>query len=170
MTAPSDIPASEAGLAFHEHDHTACASSALSAAETLCAERGKRLTPVRRRVLELLCESHVAMGAYDLLERLAVDGLGSKPPVVYRALDFLMAEGLVHRIERLNAYVACHHATTPHTPLLMVCRECRAVSEGSAEVPQAALTAAAEALGFQLERQIIEAEGLCPNCQEAMPE
>ncbi|MEL6691127.1 MAG: transcriptional repressor, partial [Pseudomonadota bacterium] len=91
---------------FEPHDHGACISDALAAADAQCAERNVRLTPVRRRVLEILLEEHHALGAYDVLDRLRDEGLGSQPPVAYRALEFLVKEGLAHRIERLNAFVA----------------------------------------------------------------
>ena len=85
-------------LAFAKHDHDACQSDAMGRAEALIAARGLRLTPVRRRVLEILLESHKAMGAYDMLGRLAAEGFGHQPPVAYRALDFLEEQGLAHRI------------------------------------------------------------------------
>ena len=98
-----------AALAFSTHDHDDCAEGVLTRVERLLDGRGVRLTPVRRRTREILLEAHRAMGAYEVLERLAADGFGKQPPVVYRALDFLVEQGLVHRIRRLNAFAACMH-------------------------------------------------------------
>ena len=89
---------------FDPHDHDHCIADALSAAEDACARRKLNLTPVRRRVLEILLQQHKAMGAYDILARLESEGLGSQPPVAYRALDFLVSNGFAHKIEGLNAY------------------------------------------------------------------
>lgn len=150
---------------FAPHDHRACVSSALAAAEAACAARGARLTPLRRRSLEILLESHKALGAYELLERLAAEGLGDKPPVAYRALNFLTEQGFAHRIERLNAYVACAHpeAGEGHGAAFLICRDCGRVAEAlAAEAPLAADAAGA---GFAVEDAVVEARGLCPACQ-----
>ncbi|WP_375255799.1 transcriptional repressor [Yoonia sp.] len=149
-------------LGFSRHDHTSCVSAALVAAEAACASRNLQLTPIRRRVLEILLESHAAMGAYDVLARLDAEGLGSKPPVAYRALSFLVDNGFVHRIERLNAFIACAHPGAHHDPAFMICRGCGTVAEAQAT---AAMTQPAALSGFQVEQTVIEAEGLCPACQ-----
>jgi Fur family zinc uptake transcriptional regulator len=99
----------DTALAFAEHDHRHCRQALLEELVRTARARGLRLTPVRVRVLEILSEAHRAMGAYEILERLAAEGLGAQPPVAYRALDFLIAAGFVHKVERLNAYVACCH-------------------------------------------------------------
>ena len=150
-------------LGFDSHDHTRCVRSALKAAEAACQERAVQLTPVRRRVLEILLESHAAMGAYDVLARLDGEGLGSKPPVAYRALGFLVEQGFVHRIERLNAFIACVHPGATHEPAFMICRSCGTVAEAQAN---AAMDQTAAQSGFRLEQTMIEAEGLCPSCQK----
>ena len=154
-------------LAFAEHDHGHCRTDALARAEALAAERGVRLTPVRRRVLEILLEAHKAMGAYDVLTRLAADGFGNQPPVVYRALEFLEEQGFAHRIRRLNAFTACMHPGEAHAPAFLICRVCETVAEAPAAPVMAALTQAAAQSGFVLERANIEALGLCPGCQVA---
>jgi len=128
---------------------------------------GLRLTPVRRRALEILLENHRAMGAYDVLKRLATDGFGDQPPVAYRALDFLVQHGLAHRIRRLNAYTACMHPETDHAPVFMICRECNAVAEALAQDVRVAVRAVADAARFAVERVNVEVLGLCPACQEA---
>ena len=91
----------------HAHDHKHCVEDALAAAERLCAAKDLRFTPLRRRVLELVWSSHKPVGAYALLDKLRNEDLGSAPPTVYRALDFLIENGLIHRIERMNAFIGC---------------------------------------------------------------
>lgn len=154
-------------VGFRHHDHDECMVDAISAAESLCAVRKIQFTPVRRRVLELLLQEHRALGAYDILERLSKEGLGSQPPVAYRALDFLVKNGFVHKIERLNAFIACSHPGRTHAPAFMICRLCAAVAETQAAPAKGALGAAARAAGFRIERTVVEAEGLCPACQDA---
>ena len=150
-------------IGFGQHDHDICVSSAMENAETFCASNKLQFTPARRRVLEILLEEHRAMGAYDILAVLASEGLGSQPPVVYRALDFLTTHGFVHKIERLNAYLACNHPGDTHSPLFMICRDCGAIAE--ATMPTASLKDAAGKHGFRIENTVIEVEGLCPGCQ-----
>ena len=152
-------------LGFEKHDHAACVDTALAAAERRCADEGLRLTPVRRKVLELLLQQHRALGAYAILDQLREAGFGSQPPVAYRALDFLTAHGFAHKIERLNAFVACAHPGDNHSPAFMICRVCDAVAEAHSTPAKGALGAAAKAAGFRIERTVVEAEGICPACQ-----
>jgi Fur family zinc uptake transcriptional regulator len=148
---------------FSLHDHDGCIAKGMQAAEVLCAAKGLQLTPVRRRTLEILLQAHEAMGAYDVLARLSEDGFGDKPPVAYRALAFLQDHGFVHRIERLNAFVACARPGADHDPAFMICRSCGKVAES--ELSGSGLTASARESGFVIEQTVIEAEGLCPGCQ-----
>ena len=141
-------------------------SAALHAAETACKARGLQFTKVRRRVLEILAEAHNAMGAYDVLARLSHEGLGSQPPVAYRALTFLVDQGFAHRIERLNAFVACAHPGADHAPVFMICRACGKVAEAEADLG-GYLAAKAAQSGFRIEQTVVEAQGLCPDCQTA---
>lgn len=152
-------------LAFAVHDHAHCASDALARAEAICDAGGARLTPVRRRVLEILLEDHRALGAYDVLNRLAAEGFGNQPPVAYRALDFLVQQGLAHRIQRLNAFAACTHPGEDHAPAFLICRVCSSVAEAAAAPVRAALDLSAAAIGFRIERSTVEALGLCPKCR-----
>jgi Fur family transcriptional regulator, zinc uptake regulator len=154
-------------LAFAAHDHGHCQSDALTRAEALASQRGVRLTPVRRRVLEILLEEHKAMGAYDVLTRLAAEGFGNQPPVAYRALEFLEEQGFAHRIRRLNAFAACMHPGEDHAPAFLICHGCNMVAEAPAAPVMAALTTAAAQSGFVVERANIEALGLCPACAVA---
>ncbi|MEL6617638.1 MAG: transcriptional repressor [Pseudomonadota bacterium] len=157
----ADAPAP---LGFETHDHSLCVGQALAEAETQCAQHGLRLTPVRRKVLELLLQEHRALGAYAILDLLRDAGFGSQPPVAYRALDFLVEHGFAHKIERLNAFVACAHPGESHSPAFMICRSCDAVAEAQSTPGKGALGAAARAAGFQIEKAVVEAEGLCPAC------
>lgn len=153
-------------MGFTKHNHAVCVSTALAEAEQRCAREGLRLTPVRRKVLELLLEEHRALGAYAILDLLRDAGYGSQPPVAYRALDFLAEHGFVHKIERLNAFVACAHPGEEHSPAFMICRLCDAVAEAHSPPAKSALGAAARDAGFQIERTVVEAEGVCPSCAD----
>lgn len=166
MPDPLDCPGCTApDLAFAAHDHAHCTADALARAEALTAATGARLTPVRRRVLEILLEEHKALGAYDVLSRLAQDGFGNQPPVAYRALEFLVDQGLAHRIQRLNAFTACVHPGEDHAPAFLICRSCHTVAEAPATSARSALDGEAAKAGFLIERATIEALGLCPACR-----
>lgn len=154
-----------APLAFAPHDHSACEARVLDEALGRVAALGGRLTPVRRRTLEILLESHRAMGAYEVLDRLAAEGFGRQPPVAYRALDFLVDHGLAHRLQRLNAFAACLHPAHDHAPAFLICRACDALAEQPAAPVRAALADLAAKTGFVVERATIEAVGLCPACR-----
>jgi len=152
-------------MSFAPHDHDACRTAALEHARAVCAERGLRLTDTREAVLRILLESHRAISAYDILDRLATaDGRAPKPPVAYRALAFLTEHGFAHRIERLNAFVACARPGCAHDAGFMICRQCRKVAEVDAAGAAAALGAAGAAHRFAAETAVIEIEGLCPAC------
>lgn len=148
------------------HDHGSCVAHALAAAEAECRRRGARLTDVRRRVLELVWASHAPIGAYVVLDILGREGWSAAPPTVYRALDFLLAHGLVHRIERLNAFVGCSHPGAPHAGQFLLCTKCGAAAELVDAAVAQALAEAAGRMGFTVTGQTIEAEGLCPACRQ----
>lgn len=151
---------------FERHDHSGCAGSALAAADARAAAAGLRLTPVRRRALEILLEEHRALGAYDVLQRLADDGFGAQPPVAYRALDFLVEHGFAHRIEGLNAFAACMHSGQEHEPVFFICELCKVVAEAPANAVKVAISDAAADFGFKPGRAHVEVLGLCPACAE----
>ncbi len=148
------------------HDHAHCVSEALARAEHLCAGRGARLTVLRRRVLELVWQSHRPRGAYDMLEDLGEGGRPAAPLTVYRALDFLVGQGLVHRIESLNAYVGCAEPEAAHSGQFLVCDECGIALETNDDRVAAAILACAGSHGFQVARPTVEIHGRCPACQE----
>ena len=152
-------------VGFAKHNHASCIKDGMKTVDAHCAQSGLQLTPVRRRVLEILLEKHRALGAYEILDILRSEQLGSQPPVVYRALDFLTANGFVHKIERLNAFVACAHPHGTHAPAFFICLNCDSVAEAHTE--NADLSAIALEAGFKIERTVVEAEGLCPKCQAA---
>ncbi|GGA26227.1 transcriptional repressor [Neptunicoccus cionae] len=156
-------------VGFECHDHSHCISEALIAAETHCAEKGLRFTPARRKSLEILLQEHRALGAYEMLDRLRDAGFGSQPPVAYRALEFLVANGFAHKIEQLNAFIACAHPGASHTPAFMICRLCQSVAEAKSTPARGSLGDAARAAGFQIERAVVEAEGICPSCVKKDP-
>ena len=139
----------------------------MNRAESLAREHGVRLTAARQRALEILLERHVALGAYDILRRFEAEGLGSRPIIAYRALEFLREHGLVHRIEVLNAFVACTHPQDEHRPAFIVCRSCRTVNEAHVGLRNSPLEATAGAEGFRVEKTIAEVIGLCRDCQKA---
>jgi Fur family zinc uptake transcriptional regulator len=149
-----------------EHDHGDCVQQALVTAEKICRERGLRLTRIRRRVLELVWNSHKPVGAYDILDVLGREGQRSAPPTVYRALDFLIDADLVHRLDSLNAYVGCSHPHSSHTGQFLICRDCRSVAELDDKEISALVDRKANALGFSAVRQMLEIHGLCPECQQ----
>ncbi|OAN44744.1 Fur family transcriptional regulator [Paramagnetospirillum marisnigri] len=152
-----------------QHDHGACIRAALDAAEAECRRQGARLTLIRRRVLELVWSSHQPVGAYALLESLAREGWSAAPPTVYRALDFLLRHGLVHRIALLNAFVGCTHPGQPHAGAFLLCKVCGAAAELDDAPVVKAIAEAAAGLGFSVSRQTIEVEGVCPGCRDKDP-
>ena len=147
------------------HDHSRCLDGALDRAAALCAQRGVRLTALRRRVLELVWGGHRPLGAYDILNTLKAERLGAAPPTVYRALDFLRQQGLVHRIESLNAFVGCPDPDTPHGGQFLICRGCGLAAEMNDDTVDQAIRKSAAAAGFADGRKVIEIEGLCPHCR-----
>ena len=149
---------------FQPHDHGRCVKTALQSAEAYCVREKLQFTKLRRRVLELLLAEHKAQGAYDLLGTLAKEGLGSQPPVVYRALDFLVSNGFAHKIENRNAYIACAHPESEHVPAFMICRVCDGVVETATTISQNSLADVAKKAEFQIEKLVVEAVGLCPGC------
>ncbi len=147
------------------HDHDNCVETALDRAAQLCAARGARLTELRRQVLRLVWGGHEPVGAYAVLESLKRSHPGAAPPTVYRALDFLIEHGLIHRIESLNAYVGCSRPERPHVSQFLICGKCGAAAElDDPAIARAVLRRAAE-LGFVVEQQTIELSGLCPRCR-----
>lgn len=155
-------------LAYLPHDHSRCVNSALSEAESRCERAGVRLTSLRKRVLELVWQSHKPLGAYDILAVLSEeDGRRAAPPTVYRALDFLLENGLVHRIASLNAFIGCSHAEHRHQGQFFICRQCQTTIELEQPLISDAISNSAQSIGFAVEGQTVEIVGLCSQCQRA---
>jgi len=148
------------------HDHRRCIDEALKMAAKLCHHRKARFTPLRRRVLELVWESHVPLGAYAILDALQERGKLARPPTVYRALDFLQKQGLIHRIESQNAYIGCVDPSRPHRGQHLICRNCGKVTELDDRAVEVTLQSGAKDKDFVLDYATVEGEGLCSDCRE----
>jgi len=133
-------------------------------AEAVCAGRGAKLTAQRRRVLELVWSGHQPVGAYDVLEQLRADGLKAAPPTVYRALEFLLAHGLIHRLESLNAFIGCPAPTGHQAGVFLICTTCREVTEAQDTAVDQALDALGRRHDFAPTRGMVEISGLCARC------
>ena len=149
----------------HDHPHMARAD-VFAEAERRCSEAGETLTPLRRRVLELLVDHEGPAKAYDLLPKMDTGQGPAKPPTVYRALEFLVRLGLAHRIESLNAFVACEVGACARSTIFLICEKCGATEEVDAGHAMVDVAEAAKKGGFQLRRSLIEASGLCAACAE----
>jgi Fur family zinc uptake transcriptional regulator len=139
--------------------------SLLVKAKSYCKDKGARLTPLRERVYEILINQDSAIGAYDLLDELRKTENNAKPPTVYRALDFFLDLGLVHKVESTNAFMACHHFDSNHPVQFLICDTCGDVQEIQSAGVKETLEAQAEQNAFVILRQTIEAHGVCQRCQ-----
>jgi len=152
--------------AFARHDHRRCIKGALADARRICIENNGRLTRQRARALELVWQSHRPVGAYEILEQLRAEGFNGAPPTVYRALEFLLEQGLIHRIESLNAYTGCAHPGQPHSGQFLICSSCQRVAELDDPKVTSAITRTAARLGFIADSPVVEIRGLCPVCRD----
>jgi Fur family transcriptional regulator, zinc uptake regulator len=146
------------------HDHKACIEEALRAADAVCASRGLNLTPIRRRVLEIVWRQHEPIGAYDILGQLTTGTRKAAPPTVYRALEFLIEAGLVHRIDSLNAFKGCDAPQHAHASNFLVCRSCHRVEEINDRALEKALAERMRTAGFAAEGASLEIKGVCREC------
>src|SRR5580704_2669805 len=164
---PDTKRAARAVFPAPDHDHDRCASAAIAHAEEQCAAREPRLTPIRRQVLETLLASHQPLGAYDIIDRAPEDDRPA-PITIYRALDFLRDNGLVHRIASRNAFVACgHNHGDNDLVVFLICEKCGAVGEAPGGGAAEALKASARAAGFAPKSPLIEIAGICSHCRES---
>lgn len=161
---PDNSHAAPAGLA-HCCADPASLSRALTEAAEACAARGTQLTPARRRVLELLLASHRPVKAYDLIAHAGESGTSAKPPTIYRALEFLLQSGLAHRIESLNAFIACGVHGCRRAVAFLICEACGAADERDAGAALADLQDWAGTRNFAIKVSVIEARGLCAQCR-----
>jgi Fur family transcriptional regulator, zinc uptake regulator len=148
----------------------------LDQAETVCTHRGANLTELRRHVLGLILDTASPTGAYELLDRLRQTRRRAAPPTVYRTLDFLLEQGLIHRVERLSAFVGCVAGCTAdpdseshtHAAQFLICRECGRVVEMQDHHVSTVLARAAKDAGYSILSATIEAEGLCSTCRATL--
>lgn len=156
-------------MTSHPSRSAARVAAHLETAQALCEQRGSRLTPIRRRVLEILLEQGRSVKAYELLELIRDDQAAAAPPTVYRALDFLVDEGLVHRLDAINAWAACHDAGGAPHDLLVVCTNCGSVAEISDPALTRSLADKVAQAGFRLSGHETELRGLCQACEGCLP-
>ncbi|WP_372882394.1 Fur family transcriptional regulator [Psychromonas sp.] len=147
-----------------DHDHQSCMATAIAKAEQVCQLRKQRFTKLRKRIFELVWQQHKPIRAYDVLGQLQQDGRAA-PPTVYRALDFLLELGLIHRIESLNAFVGCCNPGLRHQGQFLICTACGDFAELDSTSINAAIRHSAEHSGFEVQQLTIEIMGLCPNCK-----
>ncbi len=148
-----------------DHDHSDCIDQALRLADRVCSDGGARLTSLRRKVLSIVWRSHDAVKAYEILDSLSDKTRSAKPPTVYRTLRFLLEQGLVHRLESLNAFVGCSAPDNPHDCQFLICRPCGLVREIRAPRISGAVASKARETGFRVERIMIEVFGVCETCR-----
>jgi len=151
---------------MNPHAHAPCPNLAerLRTAETLCMQRGTRLTRIRKQVLEIMLRQDRSLKAYELLDEMRRIRANATPPTVYRALDFLSTQGLIHRLDAINAWSVCNHADGAHHALLLVCMRCGAVVELEEPDLSARLAHKASEAGFTLVSPETELRALCPTC------
>ena len=152
---------------FHPitHNHSRGVDSALDAATLLCEQRGLRFTPIRKRVLELVWDSHAPMAAYDLLKALRQEKDNAEAPTIYRALDFLLQNGMVHKIESMNAFVGCDHPGNAHAGQFLICTECKQVLEQENPLLSDVISEHALEHNFTISSHTIEIMGVCAQCR-----
>jgi Fur family zinc uptake transcriptional regulator len=146
-----------------DHDHQQCISSALAKAEQICLEQGQRFTAIRRKVFELIWQQHKPIGAYQILDELQQQ-TRTAPPTVYRALDFLLNLGLIHRISSLNAFIGCAHPGASHEGYFFICTSCRTCAELHTAAITCEINRSASECGFVVQDRLVEVMGLCPDC------
>lgn len=167
MAKPRDPVSTHAHSHTAGHDHAACIVEAVRNAAEVCAKRGLNLTPVRRRILEIVWRAHEPIGAYEILAELAKERDKAAPPTVYRALEFLIDAGLVHRIDSLNAFIGCDEPARTHVAQFLVCRKCHRVVEIDDPEVNRLLAEKSLAAGFRIEPTSLEIKGLCGDCEDA---
>ena len=144
--------------------HKQCIRNALREGEEICAKQHLRFTETRRRVLEIIWESHRPAKAYDILEKLSDGNTQTKPPTVYRALDFLLDNGMIHKINSLNAYVGCSHPSNQHQCHFLICTECDDVFECCNGTLDKAINSTADKTKFKPISSSVEIQGICHEC------
>jgi Fur family zinc uptake transcriptional regulator len=147
-----------------QHHHTHNARAFVREVAAVCGQRGLRLTEIRSQVLELIAVQEKPIKAYDLLDKLKDDRGNAAPPTVYRALDFLLENGFIHKLESINAYVGCHHPSVAHHVPFLICDVCESATEICDERVAKLLGEQARSLGFRARAQTLEVHGVCKRC------
>jgi len=150
-----------------QHHHIHNARGFVREVAAVCEQRGLRLTEIRMQVLELIAAQEKPVKAYDLLDKLKDDRSNAAPPTVYRALDFLLENGFIHKLESINAYVSCHHPSVAHHVPFLICDVCESATELCDERVARLLGEQAKALGFRARAQTLEVHGVCKDCGKA---
>ena len=145
-------------------NHKSCVDSALRAADMICADRGLRFTALRRKVLTIIWARHRPAKAYDILSKLKRKSVSAQPPTVYRALDFLLAHGLIHKVSSLNAYIGCAHPLKAHECYFLICRQCGEITECCNSQLARAISGTAGKNKFKPSRTTLEIKGECRDC------
>ena len=148
---------------FYNHDHGNCFDDAIKQIENYFIEKNLQLTPLRRKVFEILLRDHKPLGAYDILDTLGKEGHSSSPPIAYRVLDFLIEHGFVHKIQSLNAFIACSHPNYSHSPAFVICRKCERVAE--IDKKKSGVNFQNPSIeNFIVEKTTVEMTGVCTTC------
>jgi len=153
------------GFPQRNHNHLRCVADAMHDAARVCRARGARLTPLRARVLEIVWQNHKPLGAYDILAVLAAEGRSAAPPTVYRALEFLLEQGLAHRLPSLNAFIGCSRPGHAGSGQFLICRCCGNAAELNDHGVERAITRSAASQGFAVQGHSVEINGVCPDCR-----
>ena len=153
--------------AHHRVDENANVQHTLAEAERLCSQRGTRLTALRRRVLEIILSNDTPQGAYAILDVLRSDGRMGAPPTVYRALDFLLDQGLIHRLASQNVFIGCPHPGKRHSSQFLICKDCGKVWEMNSQALEVTIREKASDHDFRVDSQVVEVLGHCHDCEEA---
>ena len=148
---------------FDSHDHGICFDDAIEQIEKYFVKKNIQFTPLRRKVFEILIRDHKPLGAYEVLEALGQEGFSSSPPIAYRVLDFLIEHGFVHKIQGLNAFIACSHPNHSHSPAFVICRKCEKVAEID-EKKSGVSFASSSIEHFEVEKTVVEMTGVCTTC------
>ncbi|MGN6236393.1 transcriptional repressor [Dyella sp.] len=167
MMPPEVIPLSKQATGkFHTH-HEGDAAGFVNAVSHASEQRGLRLTPLRKEVLELVAAAGKPVKAYDLLDQLRERHGNAAPPTVYRALDFLLEQGFIHKLESINAFVSCHHPAEAHQVPFLICDVCSSAQEVCDARVAALIESQAASFGFRPQAQTLEVHGVCRHCSKA---
>ena len=151
---------------FKKHDHGICFDDAIEQIENYFLKKNLQFTPLRRKVFEILIRDHKPLGAYEILEALSGEGYSSSPPIAYRVLDFLMEHGFVHKIQGLNAFIACSHPNYSHSPAFVICRKCERVAE--IDDKKSGINFQNPSIdNFIIEKTTVELTGVCTKCSSS---